>query len=272
MTLTKTLPKATRRRDITTAPGKLYFIYGNEKQAIENGTPLPVTVILHAEDPRNPEETLYLRDLSNPETVSRLGELVRQPLGYAASAQEIADAYLQLANQTPVPLMGITSDSAKDTVRLGTNIHPAGNGKVDTSWVSMSTIFNSGEYDPSIEYAPPTALDVTVDITTYSDMTHPGYSHGDDKLIPGWFHWDIKNYDTLEWEIYIGDPDHNLRLVYGEVTVANSVIHPSIGIQYFDHALVGHQTPPFTVLGARYDTQSVMENGILAWYPITLAV
>lgn len=73
----KTLPKATGRRDITTAPGKLYFIYGNEKQAIENGTPLPVTVILHAEDPRNPEETLYLRDLSNPETVSRLGELVR---------------------------------------------------------------------------------------------------------------------------------------------------------------------------------------------------
>ena len=103
-------------------------------------------------------------------------------------------------------------------------------------------------------------------------MTHPGYSHGNDKLIPGWFHWDMKNYDTLEWEIYIGDPDHNLRLVYGEVTVANSVIHPNIGIQYFDHALVGHQTPPFTVLGARYDTQPVMENGIMAWYPVTLAV
>lgn len=54
----KTLPKATGRRDITTATSKLYFIYGNEKQAVENGTPLPVTVILHAEDPRNPEETL----------------------------------------------------------------------------------------------------------------------------------------------------------------------------------------------------------------------
>lgn len=272
MTYTKTLPKATSRRDITTATGKLYFIYGNEQQAVENGTPLPLTVILHASDPQDPENTLYLRDLTSTKTVSGLGELVRQPLGYAASAQEIADAYLQLANQTPVPLMGITSNDSKDTVRLGTNIHPAGNGKVDTSWVHMSTIFNSDEYDPTIEYAPPTVLDVTVDITTYSDMTRPGYGHGDDKLIPGWFHWGMKNHNTVEWEVYIGDPDHNLRLVYGEVTVANGVIHPSIGIQYFDHTIVGHQTPPFTVLGARYDTQPVMENGIMAWHPITLAI
>ena len=129
----KTLPKATGRRDITTATGKLYFIYGNEMQAVENDTPLPLTVILHAKDPQDPENTLYLRDLTSTKTVSGLGELARHPLGYAASAQEIADAYLQLAQQTPVPLMGITSNESKDTVRLGTNIHPAGNGKVDTS-------------------------------------------------------------------------------------------------------------------------------------------